>query len=39
MTGTRVTRIGRITAQRGLILRDAHGLAITPALCSFDHFA
>lgn len=39
MTGTRVTRIGRITAQRGLILRDAHGLAVTHALFSFDHFA
>jgi thiamine-monophosphate kinase len=39
MTGTRVTRIGHITAQRGLILRDAHGLAVTHALSSFDHFA
>jgi thiamine-monophosphate kinase len=39
MTGTRVTRIGRITAQRGLILRDSHGLAVTHALFSFDHFA
>ena len=39
MTGTRVTRIGRITAERGLILRDANGLAVTRALFSFDHFA
>ena len=39
MTGTRVTRIGHITAQRGLILRDVHGLAVTRPLFSFDHFA
>jgi hypothetical protein len=39
VTGTRVTRIGRITAERGLILRDANGLAVTRALFSFDHFA
>jgi thiamine-monophosphate kinase len=38
-SGTRVTRIGRITAQRGLILRDANGLVVTRPLSSFDHFA
>jgi thiamine-monophosphate kinase len=39
LAGTRVTRIGRITAQPGLVLRDAQGQPLTRALVSFDHFA
>jgi thiamine-monophosphate kinase len=39
LSGTRVTRIGRITAQPGLVLRDAQGQALSHALVSFDHFA
>jgi thiamine-monophosphate kinase len=38
LSGTRVTRIGRITAQPGLVLRDAKGTALTRSLFSFDHF-
>jgi thiamine-monophosphate kinase len=39
LSGTRVTRIGRITAQPGLVLRDAQGQALSHALVSFEHFA
>jgi thiamine-monophosphate kinase len=39
VTGTRVTRIGRITPHRGLILLDGNGLPNTRPLFSFDHFA
>lgn len=39
MSGTRVTRIGRITEQPGLVLLDAHGQAMPHSLASFDHFA
>ena len=38
-SGTRVTRIGRITHTPGLVLRDEHGLAVEHHLRSFDHFA
>ncbi|MEY4651825.1 MAG: hypothetical protein RI884_406 [Pseudomonadota bacterium] len=36
--GTRVTRIGRIEAARGLRLLDAHGQPVSGHFASFDHF-
>ncbi len=36
---TRVTRIGRITAQAGLRALDAQGQPLTETLHAFDHFA
>ncbi len=36
--GTRVTRIGRIEAARGLRLLDAHGQPVPGHFASFDHF-
>lgn len=38
-SGTRVTRIGRITQGPLLVLRDAHGHAVDAQFRSFDHFA
>lgn len=38
-SGTRITRIGRITETPQLVLRDAHGRAVDAQLRSFDHFA
>lgn len=38
-SGTRVTRIGRITTSRQLILRDANGQIVDAQFPSFDHFA
>lgn len=38
-SGTRVTRIGRITQGPLLVLRDAHGHAVDAHFRSFDHFA
>jgi thiamine-monophosphate kinase len=35
---TPVTRIGQITAQRGLVLRDAAGGLVANTFASFDHF-
>lgn len=38
-TGTRATRIGRIEAEGGLRLVDAHGQPVRRTWGSFDHFA
>jgi thiamine-monophosphate kinase len=38
-SGTRVTRIGRIDAERGLRVLDANGQPVEGAFTSFDHFA
>ncbi|MGV0959272.1 MAG: thiamine-phosphate kinase [Limnohabitans sp.] len=38
-SGTRVTRIGHITASPGLVLRDQQGRAVQHPHRSFDHFA
>lgn len=38
-TGTRVTRVGRITAQAGLTVLAANGTRVVPVLAGFDHFA
>ncbi|HUR88593.1 MAG TPA: thiamine-phosphate kinase [Ramlibacter sp.] len=38
-TAVRVTRIGRIDAERGLRVVDAQGRAVGASLTSFDHFA
>lgn len=38
-SGTRVTRIGRITASPALVLRDSAGQALNAQFRSFDHFA
>ncbi|HEY8049690.1 MAG TPA: thiamine-phosphate kinase [Ramlibacter sp.] len=38
-SGTRVTRIGRIDAERGLRVHDAQGRPVAADLTSFDHFA
>jgi len=38
-SGTAVTRIGQITAQRQLTVQDAQGRAIQHSLRSFDHFS
>jgi thiamine-monophosphate kinase len=35
---TPITRIGQITAQRGLVLRDAAGCVVANTFASFDHF-
>ncbi len=35
----RVTRIGRITRQRGVLIKDSRGRSITPPSMGFDHFA
>jgi thiamine-monophosphate kinase len=35
---TSVTRVGQITAQRGLVLRDAAGSVVANTFASFDHF-
>jgi thiamine-monophosphate kinase len=35
---TPITRIGQITAQRGLVLRDAAGSVVANTFASFDHF-
>jgi thiamine-monophosphate kinase len=37
--GTRATRIGRITAEPGLLLRDVHGQPVAHRWAGFDHFA
>jgi len=37
--GVAVTRIGRITALQGVVLRDAHGHAVENVWAGFDHFA
>lgn len=37
-TGTPCTRIGRITAASGLVLRDEHGAVMPLDLQGFDHF-
>ena len=37
--GTRVTRIGSITSEPGLRLRDAQGQLLTRSFAGFDHFA
>jgi thiamine-monophosphate kinase len=36
--GLPLTRLGTITAQAGLIVRDAHGARITPTRFGYDHF-
>ena len=38
-SGTRITRMGQITAERQLTVLDAHGHAMAHHLRSFDHFA
>ncbi len=38
-TDTPVTRIGRITAEPGLVVRDPQGQPIAQRFASFDHFA
>jgi thiamine-monophosphate kinase len=38
-SGTRITRIGRITENPALVLRDATGQAVSTQFRSFDHFA
>jgi thiamine-monophosphate kinase len=38
-SGTRVTRIGRIDAERGLRVVDAQGRALDASFATFDHFA
>jgi thiamine-monophosphate kinase len=38
-SGTHVTRVGQITAERRLTVVDAHGHTIPHNLRSFDHFA
>jgi thiamine-monophosphate kinase len=38
-SGTAVTRIGQITAERQLTVQDAQGRAIPHSLRSFDHFS
>ncbi len=38
-TNTPVTRIGRITAELGLVVRDPQGQPIAKRFASFDHFA
>ncbi len=38
-SGTTVTRIGQITAERQLTVQDAQGRAIPHSLRSFDHFS
>jgi thiamine-monophosphate kinase len=38
-SGTSVTRIGQITAERQLTVQDAQGRAIPHSLRSFDHFS
>jgi thiamine-monophosphate kinase len=35
---TPIKRIGMVTAQRGLILRDAQGAVVANSFASFDHF-
>lgn len=37
--GCALTRIGRITAERGMRCRDAAGELVTPTRLGFDHFA
>lgn len=37
-SATKVTRIGSITATRGLVLRDASGAEVAQSFASFDHF-
>lgn len=39
LVDTRISRIGRITAHRELLLRDADGQSIPNSFRSFDHFA
>ena len=38
-SGTRITRIGRITEKLGLVLHDATGQVVNTQFHSFDHFA
>lgn len=38
-SGTRITRIGRITENPALVLRDATGQEVSTQFRSFDHFA
>ena len=35
---TAVTRIGRITAEPGLVLKDAQGHTVANTFASYDHF-
>jgi thiamine-monophosphate kinase len=38
-SNTPVTRIGRITAEPGLVVLDPQGQPMTRRFASFDHFA